>query len=126
MSEMPAKKSIEVGQTVKGYAVLISRDGGRSQRFSFGWADDVVIPYQEHVGPLIIGRNLYGTMIYYPQIALNLDDEKDTLKYIQNRHRYYHMFHASGSVVKVHHRPKEYHRDDLVDVDHFMITEEVE
>ena len=122
---MTAKK-IEVGQMVKGYAVLISRDGGRSQRFSFGWANDVVVPYKEHVGPVTVGKNLcYTAMIYYPQIALNLDDEKDTLKYIQNRHRHYHMFIAKGNVVRVYHRPKEYHRNDLVDVDHFMITEEV-
>ena len=108
---------------VKGYAVLISRDGGRSQRFSFSWASDEIVPYQEHVGVV----NARSPCPYYPQVSLSLKDEKDTANYLTKKYRnHVHIFHATGSVVRIYHRLGTGFRNDLVDVDHFMITEEVE
>lgn len=120
---MTAKK-IEVGQMVKGYAVLISRDGGRSQRFSFMWSiqGEMILPYYEHIGQFF-WKN--GDKWHYPQIELNLEDAKDTANDVRKDHKHIHIFHASGNIINIYHRFPKYFKGELVDVDHFMITEEV-
>lgn len=128
------KSKVQIGQMVRGYVKLYSRDGGKSQVFHDGWSTAEYHPYQILKGKFGWRRS-HNHYVQEKDLQMYQDIEDATkfirflqvgmkcLEYPEESH--VHIFRASGIVSKVHNNHFPEWHGVLFDVSELSILEEV-